>query len=240
MFMKKILLSLLLLLLPASLAGQEISSGLIVSTNPSGARVILDGDVTIDGLSPIGFPAELQGKYKMTIREDGFETFRKTLFLSPDNPMDLSFSLNSKTRFKATIRSLIIPGWGQMYSGRTGKGLIFTILAAGATGYYFMTDNDFSEKLDDYDRVNFQYNHATTETEKTSLYSLLGKTKQEAYDAENKRAIAIGGMIGIWGINLIDALFFFPKKNGDGPVKSLTIKPDPEQGGAQIVFSYRF
>ncbi len=238
--MKKILFFILFLVLPASLVGQSISSGLIVSTNPSGAKVILDGDITIDGLSPIGFPGELQGKYKMTIREDGYETFRKTMFLSPDNPMDLTFSLKPKTRFKATMRSMIIPGWGQMYSGRTGKGFFFTVLAAGAAGYYFMTDNNFSEKLDDYDRVNSQYNRATTEAEKALLYSLLGSAKQEAYDAENKRAIAIGGMIGVWGLNLIDALFFFPKKKGDLPVKNLTIKPDPEQGGAQIVFSYRF
>ncbi len=176
----------------------------------------------------------------MTIRDDGYETFRKTMFLSPDNRMDLTFSLKPKTRFKATIRSLIIPGWGQMYSGRTRKGLFFTISASGVAGYYFITDNDFSDKLDDYERVNSQYNRATTETEKASLYSLLAKTKQEAYDAENKRAVALGGMIGVWGLNLIDALFFFPKKKDELPVKSITIKPDPAQGGAQIVFSYRF
>jgi len=239
-FMKKIILFSWFLLLPTLLLGQDLYSGLKVNTNPSGARVILDGELIINGLSPIGFPGELQGKYKLTIREDGYETYRQSLYLFPYKSTELTFSLVPKTRFKAAWRSMIIPGWGQMYSGRKGKGIFFTVLAAGAAGYYFITDDDFSEKLNDYNQINFRYNSAETEAEKASLYSLLGSAKQKAYDAENKRVIALGGMIGIWGLNLIDALFFFPREKGNVAVNSLTIKPDSDHGGAQIVFSHRF
>lgn len=127
-----------------------------------------------------------------------------------------------------------------MYGGRTGKGIFYTIMTAGAAGYYFMADHDFSVKLDDYNRINSQFNNATTDIEKISLYSLLGDAKQKAYDADNKRAIAIGAVIGVWGINLIDALFLYPKGKKDQDVKGLTVRPDPSVGGAKIVLSYRF
>ncbi len=238
--MRNCVFFILLMLSPACLIGQDSSSGLTVSTHPPGARVILAGDMTIKGLSPIGFPGELQGKYKLTVREDGYETYRQTLFLHPGRPMELTFSLKPKTRFKAALRSLIVPGWGQIYSGRTGKGVFFTILAAGTAGFYFIANDDFNEKLDDYNRINSRYKNAGTEAEKAALYSLLGNAKQEAYDAESKRLIAIGGIIGLWGLNLIDALFFFPQEKGNVTVNSLTIKPNPNYGGAQIVFSHRF
>ena len=238
--MKNPLFFILLILLPVNLMGQDITSGLIVNTNPPGAKVVLDGNMTINGLTPIGFPGELQGKYKLIVKEDGYETYRRTLFLHPDRPMELTFSLQPKTRFKAALRSLIIPGWGQMYSGRTGKGILFTILTAAAAGYYFIMDDNFNEKLEDYNQINSRYNSAKTEAEKNSLYSPLVAAKQEAYDAEDKRIIAIGSMIGIWGLNLIDVLFFYPQEKDNVAVNSLTIRPDPDKGGAQIVFSHRF
>ncbi|MCP4703844.1 MAG: PEGA domain-containing protein [candidate division Zixibacteria bacterium] len=238
--MKTKLLFILFLLLPAGLAGQEITPGLTVNTSPSGANVILDGDISINGLSPIGFPGELNGKYKLTVREAGYETSRQTIYLYPGKLVNLTLSLKQKTRFKATIRSMVIPGWGQMYSGRKGKGFIFSLLAVGAAGYFLITDNDFSEKLDDYERVLSQYNNAGTEVDKATFYSLMSNAKQKAYDAENKRAIAIGSIIGVWGLNIIDALFFFPNQKNNEAINSLSIKPDIDHGGAQFVFSHRF
>jgi hypothetical protein len=154
--------------------------------------------------------------------------------------MELTLNLKPKTNIKAALRSLFIPGWGQMYSGRKGIGMIFSLLAAGATGYYIITDNNFYDKLDEYVRINSQYASAMTDADRISLYPRIVAAKQNAYDAENKRFRALAGIITVWGLNLLDALIFFPKQKDNPPVSGLTIKPDPVQGGAQIVYSHRF
>lgn len=238
--MRTILVFILVLLLPASLLGQDLSTGLTVNTNPPGARVILDGDITITGLSPVSFPGELQGRFKLTIKEEGYETYRQSLNLYSGRLMEINLGLRPKTRYKAVWRSLIIPGWGQIYSGRKTKGVIFTLLAIGATSYYFIADNDFYEKLDDYSLIRSRYFSEKNEAEKALLYSQFKTARHKAYDAESNRINAIGGVIGIWAISLIDALFLFPQQKNIVPINSLSIRPGPNQGGAQIVFSHRF
>ena len=230
----------LLLLVSAPLLAQEVNSGLVINSNPPGASVLLDGALSIDGLTPMRFPSELQGKYKLTLKQFGYETYRKTLFLQPDKPMELNLDLKPKTKFKATLRSIIIPGWGQMYGGQTTKGVMLTMLAIGATGFYFIADNKYNNRLDDYQSIQTAYNTAATDSEKIQIYSLLATAKKNAYDAEGRRQIAIGTVAAVWGLGLIDILFFFPRERGNTAVNSLTIKPDTENGGAQLVLSHRF
>jgi len=240
MIYKTGLILLSLFLLSVSAEAQKPASGLIVNSNPPGATAILEGPVTLNGLTPVSFPSELQGKYKLTVKEKGYETYHQNLFLLPDKSVDLTLSLKPKTRFKASLRSLIIPGWGQMYSGQKTKGVFFTLLAAGATGFYFIANDDYNSKYDDYRSTLSDYNGATTVADKETLYNRLAASKKDAYDAEDTRQIAIGTVAAVWGLSLIDILFFFPSERGNVATNSLSIKPDYTDGGAQLVFTHTF
>ena len=136
-------------------------------------------------MTPIRFPGELQGKFKLTVRSDGYETHRQTLNLYLQYPMELTLNLKPKTNIKAALRSLLIPGWGQMYSGRKGMGMIFTLLAAGATGYYIITDNNFYDKLDEYVRINSQYASAMTDGRAT--HRPAASSRPAAYASNTRR-----------------------------------------------------
>jgi hypothetical protein len=230
----------LFLMAPVGLLGQGLPSSLILNTNPPGADALLEGEVIANGLTPTVFPGELQGKYKLTVKEYGYETYRQTLFLHPDRPLELTLNLKPKTRFKAALRSLIIPGWGQSYSGQKAKGLFFTLLAAGSAGFYFAADNKFDDKLADYNRIHSEYDAALSESEKIDLYNALASSRQSAYDAENRRMIAIGAIIAVWGLNLADIILFFPQEKGNITVNSLTLKPTPDDSGLELVFSHKF
>ncbi len=240
MKMKSGLYFILFLIAPVGLLGQELSSSLILNTNPPGAEALLEGEVIASGLTPTAFPGELQGKYRLTVKERGYETYRKTLFIHPDQPMELTLSLKPKTRFKAALRSLIIPGWGQSYCDRKAKGVFFTLLGAGAASYYFIADNRFNDKLEDYNRINSEYYATTSESEKINLYNALVSSRQNAYDAENRRLIAVGALIAVWGLNFADILLFFPNEKGNVTVNSLTLKPNLNVDGIKLVFSHKF
>jgi hypothetical protein len=236
MFQKKYLVVLVLSFLPLLLSAQ----GVTVNSNPPGAEVTLEGDMTVNGLTPVVFMNGLEGKYRLTISEYGYEDYSRWVFLHPDRSIDLTVTLKSKTRFKAALRSMFIPGWGQMYAGQKTKGVFFTLLAAGAASFYLIADNDYNDKFDYYEETLNRYNRATTFEERDVLYRTLSDSRKDAYDAETLRNISIGSLAAIWGVSFLDALLFFPGEKGNVVENSLTVKPDARNGGAQLVFSHKF
>jgi hypothetical protein len=78
-----------------------------------------------------------------------------------------------KSRFNAAMRSMVVPGWGQVYNGDTGRGLVygasfFGLVAGALTSAYLGTqaENSYGENTRDtvgeretanghYDRVNY-------------------------------------------------------------------------------------
>jgi hypothetical protein len=234
------MISIILCLMPAVLSAQESSHGFTVNSSPPGAEVSLIGLLTVSGLTPVSFTQGLEGNYRVTIKKHGYETYKSSIFLQPDRSLTLTARLRPKTRFKAAARSLIIPGWGQSYSGQKFKGLCFTLMAGGAITAFLLTDSDFHDKDDKYKATLDKYNSAENYQEKISLYSLVGITKNDAYHAENRRRISIGMTAGVWALSILDIFFFFPEDNGSVLVNTIGIKPDLENGGALVVLNHHF
>ena len=164
--------------------------------------------------------------------------------LDPTKQMELSIRLSPKTRWKAAARSIIIPGWGQRYADRKGKALLFHLLAAGSFAAYLITDSDFDDKYDRYDDLLQEYdaarNSGSSFDDLERLHSELLAAQDEAYDAENVRRIAIGSVVGVWALNLIDALFFFPEDKGTFSVKGLEIEPTTGTQSLGLKLTHRF
>ena len=241
MFSKRILAAAVFCLLPLIAAAQETSpGGITVDSSPPGAEVSLIGVVTLNGLTPVTFAQGLEGHFRVECRKSGYETYKTSVFLQSDKAVNLTVHLRAKTAFKGAARSLLIPGWGQSYSGQKTKGTFFTLLAVGAVSSFFIADAKFNDKEDNYNsRLNL-YNSATQYNEKQILYEQLKAARQEAYDAETIRRITIGATIAVWSINLIDMVFFFPEERSSMVVNTIGFKPDLNQGGGQIVLSHRF
>ncbi len=229
---------------PLLASAQGTTSGdVIIHSNPEGAQVTLSGEVVVSGVSPVRFRHPLIGNYKLILKKHGYESYSTRVVLDPTRQMEINVRLSPKTRFKAAVRSLFIPGWGQKYSDRKARGYLFGTLAVGSIIAYFVTDADFDDKYDLYQEKLREYDSLSTTGNITDLRRLkreLDKAQDDAYDAENGRRVATGAAIATWGINLLDVLFFFPEEKANVSVKGLSVRPSAAPGKVGLTVSKRF
>ncbi|MEW6413419.1 MAG: PEGA domain-containing protein [Candidatus Zixiibacteriota bacterium] len=226
--------------IPVSAAGQASMTGdLTVRTDPQGAQVRLSGGARVSGVTPVRFRHLLVGDYELTLKKHGYETYKTRIELDPTRQMEVDIKLSPKTRFKTAVRSLFIPGWGQRYADRKTKGWAFTFLTVAAGVSYLYADDEFDFRFDEFKKIEREYDSLAVDgniEELRRVQPLLAAAQESAYDAENVRRIVIGVGIGIWALNVIDALFFFPEEKGTFTVKGLTMTPtaDSESVGLSI------
>jgi hypothetical protein len=185
----------------------------IIDSNPPGAFLTLEGEYRISATTPCRIPDNIIGNYHMKAKMPGFESWSGDIFILPNQDNSFSFKLSPKTRFKASVRSLFIPGWGQYYSGQTFRSLILGFGTIGAGVATLFADGDFRHKRDDYNQAKIDRDNPRTNNEEfTRLWGLARAKNREAYDAETRRNTLIGVTIGIWAYNIIDAALFFPER----------------------------
>jgi len=246
MTLKRILaICLLAGLLPAigSAQTETVETGVVVNTTPPGAQITLDGEATVSGVAPVHFRQLLIGDYRLKVEKRGWETYSTNVILDPGKQMNVNISLSPKTRTKAAARSLFIPGWGQRYSGHKGKGALMFLAALGAGTAYLIADNDFDDKNEQYDARLAEYDSLAAygaSTELTNAWNRLASAQDEAYDAENIRRVTIGVAIGIWAINMLDILFFFPDERGTFSVKGIAVEPSATTKQVGLTISKNF
>jgi hypothetical protein len=202
----------LVLSLISSVAFAQSDNGnLTVTSSPPGTTVMLSGEYQVAGVTPVTFSQKLFGVYKLTAQRGGYEKYETTLVLVGDEPRTVDFSMTPKTRFKAAFRSLVIPGWGQMYSGQKLRGAVYTFGAAASLVTLAIVDRNFRDKRDDFNSANAAYEQARSIEEKARLKPGVENAQQRAYDAETTRNIAFGVAAVVWALNVIDAAAFFPE-----------------------------
>jgi len=110
---------------------------------------------------------------------------------------------------KAVIRSLIIPGWGQIYNHQWWKvPLIYTALGLLGDVYVF-NERYYQEFL----ALSKYREHGVVPTPKDKYYNeynlYAGQQDQTIYDANDAyrrdRDLGIMGFVGFWGIQMVDA-----------------------------------
>jgi hypothetical protein len=233
------------LCMPLYLQAQETSSGgLTVTTSPPGAEVLLQGDASVAAITPTTFSQTLIGDYAVTVKRYGYEKYTTHVNLDPSKLMSLQISLTPKTRLKAAARSLFIPGWGQRYTEQKGKTFVFNLLAAGSVATYFVTNKRFHDKYDIFVSRRNEYDSASSSgasyLQLRALQQSMADAQRTAYDAENVRRFSIGAVVGVWGLNLLDALLFFPEDHGSLTIKGVSISPTAKNGTYGVLLSKGF
>ena len=240
--LKRILTAILaVLFFPALSLAQDAAQGdVTIRSDPQGALVTLTGEMIVSGVTPARFRQLLIGKYIVSVERPGYERYTSRAFLDPSRSMEIDVKLTPKTRFKAAVRSLVVPGWGQYYSGQRKKAFALAVLTLGSAAAYLVADNDFDDKNDEYEAVRQQYDDAGTTAERQRLWPALRTSRQDAYNAETARRITLGAIVGCWGLNLLDALIFFPDERADIRVKGFSIHPEAgfDRVGLTIVRSF--
>jgi len=213
----------LLLSLETSILFAQSGAGLEIKSDPPGTTVILNGEFRLTGVTPTTFSQPLSGRYELAASREGYETYHTTLNLTGGAPLQVSIKLSPKTRFKAFLRSAVVPGWGQFYAGERGRGILFGIatLATGAT--LAVTHIDYLSKKEDYDDLLEEFEEERSIERKKLLEERLDLVREEAYDAETVRNIALGAAAAVYVYNLLDALIFFPDKKYDSYVPRVSL-----------------
>ena len=73
-----------------------------------------------------------------------------------------------KTKVGALMRSLVIPGFGQIYSGKKGSGFTILLLEAGLIGMAAKSNNDYLAFQTEWNTQLVNYQSATRSEEHTS------------------------------------------------------------------------
>lgn len=217
----------------ASVAAQD-ESNITITTSPPGATVYLRGELDLVANTPASLPPNIAGRYKAEITRPGYETWKGDLAFVPGSPNNVAIELSKKTRVKAMLRSLLVPGWGQIYSGDEFRGYLITAGAVMTAAAVFGLDRSLDKKLTDYDMARSNYNSATAIEDRVALKSYLDEKQREAYNAETDRNTALAIGVALWGYNILDALLFFP--DSDAYFPGITSLGD----GAALTFNIEF
>jgi len=205
-----------------------------ITTRPSGATVYLSGEFDLVANTPARLPMDVSGRYKAKITRPGYETWKGELTFIPGSTNEIEIKLKMKTRFKAALRSLFVPGWGQRYYGSPTRGSIITSAAMISAASIIIMDREYSNKKREYNIAYSDFTAASSIEEKNALKIILDEKQKHAYDAETNRNTAIAIGITVWAFNFIDALIFFPETDVFYP--TVTSLGD----GASITLSARF
>lgn len=226
-----------------SLAAQEEGS-LEVVTNPPGAAATVKGDAQVSAITPAEFRFPMVGEYKLTIKKSGYENYSTKLLLDPTTPLRVDVDLIPKTGFKAAVRSMFVPGWGQAYTGQKTKGATWAVLFSGAVAAYFVADQDFGNKKDDFEQSKKDLDEALASgaggSEIERLWNARNQAQEEAYDAETMRRISIGAAAGVWGLNVLDALLFTRTERGTFNIKGVGVTPSTDGETVSLNLSKAF
>jgi len=125
-------------------------TGTIISSDPPGASITLEGEYNLSATTPCRLPDNVNGKFELKANMSGYESWSGDLIILPGQDNHFSFSLAPKTRAKAALRSLFLPGWGQYYAGLKEKAIILNISTIGFAIGTVLADNDFRRKREEY------------------------------------------------------------------------------------------
>jgi hypothetical protein len=230
-----------LLLMAAAGHAQSTANPIIsITSKPTGVSVVLSGDMTVAGITPTTFSQKLSGLYRITAHLEGYENYHSSVLLSGREATTIDIKMSPRTRFKAAMRSLIIPGWGQIYSGSKTKGVLLTMgtVAAGVTAGLLQSRH--ANDRSDFNDFRDKFDATRSVEEREGMLDQLYQIQKKAYDAERNRNIGLGVLAGVWIYNLLDALVFFPDYNINISGATLSFQPDIRDKGIKFVGTVKF
>jgi hypothetical protein len=202
----------LAILIPFSGSLRADSSTLMIRVLPPGSVLELKGPHHSVAASPNQIPRPPDGWYELRATYPGYESWTQKLYITRTSPEVLSGTLSPKTRFKAGLRSMAFPGWGQYYSDRKGRAAIVTLVAVGAAGGYLYLDNRSNKKFEEYEALKTQYDNEKDNPEaRDRLAALVQSARSDAYDAETDKRNWGWGAVAFYAYQVADAIVFFPE-----------------------------
>jgi len=143
----------------------------------------------------------------------------------------------SKSKFGALLRSMVVPGWGQLYSEQklVGWSILGGELALGALA--FSAYSTYSTANSDLVAFNQQYNNATDPTQIADLRSKTLQAEADQVSSNDQMTTMIYAAGGLWAINVVHAFLTGPKSDTASRTSGFDLVYHPEMLQPQLRFS---
>ena len=212
----------------------QIAIGTIqVAVVPFDAKITLKGDAGefySSGKSR-AFKNIPVGTYDLTVKKDGYKTQTAELVLTENKTIKRSVRLQTSasvtlssskyvsagsTSGNPFVKSLFIPGWGQISNGHN-RGWVYTIAVLGAAGWYYSAYSVHGENMDAYNSAKDIFESNQTVDNALAVNETVKKT-DESYKNGMTALYVLGG---VYAINLLDAMLFSSKTG----TKTYSLRP---------------
>jgi len=159
------------------------------------------------------------GTYKFTFVGSGYETTKGRYSIVTGQNLKYNIELKKKSGFKAFTKSLLFPGWGQLYSsdeiypGRRMTGLIFGLSGIAAVALNGQVWLDFLDSKKDYENAYDLYMEKEA-LEEIAFYKSIAQEKNDEMLTKQDNATIISAITGaLWLANALEAAISFPNYN---------------------------
>ncbi|MFW9830107.1 MAG: DUF5683 domain-containing protein, partial [Candidatus Thorarchaeota archaeon] len=182
----------------------------IIKSDPPGAMLYLQGENSFVGITPFKIKPNLMGKYNITAIKSGYERSKVEYYFKGTEKGILRLRLAPKTRFKAGIRSIVFPGWGQVYSERKKTGIFISLVQLSAGILTLVSHMDYDNAFKEYKNSIKDYEENKWNSEVRDQYwNAVVDTHEKAGDAFDKRQTWLYITGGLWIYNFLDLILFF-------------------------------
>ena len=188
---------------------------------------------TFDKL-PVNIESLPYGRYEITVSKKGFKTYKTQMdFNSFQEGLVLVDQFEPKTKGKAFVRSLFIPGTGHMYLGKGGRGFLYFLGSAAAIGYTVKSIQDFQGHYESYENNLQMYNNAT------SNFASLKTAFEEDY--KNAQASLDGVRLGLTVFGVLKGLETFDlllQRSNKRLLKNAKMEFNPTGSGLSMTINF--
>jgi len=147
---------------------------------------------------------------------------------------DITLRGTRESRVMAILFSLVRPGRGQFYQGKTARGTLFSVatVAGGLAALHYQ--NEYDRATDTYEVCVERFDAVDAVSEKERLRDEASRLWIDVEHEKDNRNAALIVLAGVWGWNVIDTLF--PGEgSGSGPQR---YSFDVDERGAWIAFRF--
>lgn len=147
----------------------------------------------------------------------------------------IAFSAESvalRTRSDAAFRSLLVPGWGQVYNRQPVKGAVFGTVALVTVGAALTFHLQGAKAEQDY---KAKVTAGQLGSDPGAAAAALREKASKDYRWRNG---FVYGALGVWAVSAADAYLF--GVDGDKVAEGLALAPLPVEGGAGMLVAWRF
>ncbi|MCG2717187.1 MAG: PEGA domain-containing protein, partial [Candidatus Marinimicrobia bacterium] len=200
---------------------KELVGQLIVSTNPPGAKIIIDGEYyKLNNGAVAKTPMKLSrvwaGKRTITFDMPGYSEGETEVNVKEDQINVVKVTLDKivfiKPRINALWRSALLPGFGQYYEGRYAHSAIYLISEAALLTSFFNLKDTHRDLQNEYDATRLEYENLNgTVEEIRNAWENVEQAYEQMDNNYNKQQLVAGAMLGVYLWNVIDSWIFMPK-----------------------------